>query len=584
MTLLIDGPSSPGNNIDVYLHLVVDELKELWENGVDTDDVETNQMFRMHAVLLWTINDFPAYAILSGWSTKGTLACPCCNTHTQSRYLKNGRKLCYMGHRRWLNRGHNFRKASVSFDGTREFEPCPTRLSGANTVLNVDGKGKDNLNTHRDLQDMRIRKALHPQKRVGNKYYLPPACFAMNNREKSLFCTLLKNIKVLDGYASNISRWVNLKQRSISGLKSHDNHILMKLCFKTLDVDGLNCLQSQIALTLCHLERIVPPSFFDIMEHLPILLAEEAKIAGPVQYRWMYFVERYFMALKSYMRNRSHPEGSIAKGYLMEECMSFCSRNYDVSDNPGILLGHALGKGKGFALDNTSWEQAHQEYRDFIKQSHRRLKDFDVDCRHNDEFPRWFNSRVEEFLATENAVLSDEIKTLALGPSNKATRFSGYIINGTRYHTRSCEWKRKTQNSRVMVKAKTCSYASTRDMNPVEGEVAYYGYVTDIIELYYSYDRRYLLFMCDWIDNNKGLKQMKPRDLYEVCGEQPINDGVYHSEVEGFGDQELDATSFACEEDINWVRQGEFGTTIDEVVGPLEISTQTQSEDDEEIL
>ncbi|XP_028063801.1 uncharacterized protein LOC114267018 [Camellia sinensis] len=273
MTLLIDGPSSPGYSIDVYLRLVVDELKELWENGVDTYDAETNQMFRMHAVLLWTINDFPAYEILSGWSTKGALACPCCNTHTRSRYLKNGRKLCYMGHCRWLNGGHKFRKASASFDGTHEFEPCPTRLSGANVlqqlgpkfklnskrqqsskrnkkgkekeenedsghnwkkksiffelsywehnlirhnldvmhiennvcdnvlwmILNVDGKGKDNLNTRQDLQDMGIRKALHPQKRVGNKYYLPPACFAMNNREKSLFCTLLKNIKVPDG-------------------------------------------------------------------------------------------------------------------------------------------------------------------------------------------------------------------------------------------------------------------------------------------------------------------------------------------------------------------------------------------------
>ncbi|CAL5344683.1 unnamed protein product [Camellia sinensis] len=366
-----------------------------------------------------------------------------------------------------------------------------------------------------------------------------------------------------------------------------------------------------------------------------------------MQYRWMYFIERYLMTLKSYMRNRSHPEGSIAEGYLVEECMTFCSRylddvesklnrpirNYDVSDNPGILLGHALGKGKGFALDNTSWVQAHREHRDFIKRSHRRLKDFDVDRRHNDEFPRWFNSHVEELLAIENAVLSDEIKTLALGPSKKATRFNGYIINGTRYHTRSREWRRKTQNSGVMVKAKTCSYASTRDMNPVEGEVAYYGYVTDIIELYYSYDRRYVLFMCDWIDNNKGLKQdgfgftlvnfnhllytkkqnsdepfilasqaqqvfyvndpveadwdvvvkMKPRDLYEVCGEQPINDGEHHNEVEGFGDQELDATSFACEEDINWVRQGEVGTTIDETIGPLGISTQTQSEDDEEM-
>ncbi|XP_028120968.1 uncharacterized protein LOC114318309 [Camellia sinensis] len=385
----------------------------------------------------------------------------------------------------------------------------------------------------------------------------------MNNREKSLFCTLLKNIKVPDGYTSNISRRVNLKQRSISGLKSHDNHILMQqilpiavrnllpkkvveplielsnffrhLCFKTLEVDDLNRLQSQIALTLCHLERIFPPSFFDIMEHLPIHLAEEAKIAGPVQYRWMYFIERYLMTLKSYMRNRSHPEGSIAQGYLVEECMTFCSRylhdvesklhrplrNCDVSDNPEILMGRALGKGKGFVLDNTTWVQAHrymlfniaavvpyrEEHREFIKRSHRHLRDYDVDRRHNDEFPKWFNSHVAELLATENVALSEEIKILALGPSQKATRFNGYIINGTRYHTKSCELRRKTQNNGVMVKAKTSSYASAKDINPVEGDVAYYGYVTDIIELYYSHDHRYMLFMCNWIDNNKGLKQ-----------------------------------------------------------------------------
>ncbi|KAL7183605.1 hypothetical protein ACSBR2_025906 [Camellia fascicularis] len=42
-----------------------------------------------------------------------------------------------------------------------------------------------------------------------------------------------------------------------------------------------------------------------------------------------------------------------------------------------------------------------------------------------------------------------------------------------------------------MVKTKTCSYANTRDMNSVESKVAYYVYVTDIIELYYSYDYRY---------------------------------------------------------------------------------------------
>ncbi|GAA0186189.1 hypothetical protein LIER_33477 [Lithospermum erythrorhizon] len=40
----------------------------------------------------------------------------------------------------------------------------------------------------------------------------------------------------------------------------------------------------------------------------------------------MYPIERYLFTLKKYVRNRAHPEGSIEKEYLMEECMNFCSR------------------------------------------------------------------------------------------------------------------------------------------------------------------------------------------------------------------------------------------------------------------
>ena len=52
-------------------------------------------------------------------------------------------------------------------------------------------------------------------------------------------------------------------------------------------------IQDRIALTLCHLEKIFPMSFFDIMDHLPIYLAEEGLLAGPIQFRWMYPIERY---------------------------------------------------------------------------------------------------------------------------------------------------------------------------------------------------------------------------------------------------------------------------------------------------
>lgn len=42
-------------------------------------------MFKLHAALLWIISDFPAYANLSRWSTKGEKACPIHRLNTRSR-------------------------------------------------------------------------------------------------------------------------------------------------------------------------------------------------------------------------------------------------------------------------------------------------------------------------------------------------------------------------------------------------------------------------------------------------------------------------------------------------------------------
>ncbi|XP_021723534.1 uncharacterized protein LOC110690931 isoform X1 [Chenopodium quinoa] len=59
LSLLIDGPHSPGMDLDVYLQPLIKELKELWEVGAETFDAYSKQNFVMHASLLWTIGDFP---------------------------------------------------------------------------------------------------------------------------------------------------------------------------------------------------------------------------------------------------------------------------------------------------------------------------------------------------------------------------------------------------------------------------------------------------------------------------------------------------------------------------------------------
>lgn len=82
------------------------------------------------------------------------------------------------------------------------------------------------------------------------------------------------------------------------------------ICAKTLHKDNLALLEKNIGVVLCNLEKIFPPSFFDVMEHLTIHLAHEARLGGPVQFRWMYVFERQMGHLKNKVKNKARVEGS----------------------------------------------------------------------------------------------------------------------------------------------------------------------------------------------------------------------------------------------------------------------------------
>ncbi|RVW97993.1 hypothetical protein CK203_028978 [Vitis vinifera] len=526
LSLLIPGPTAPGNDIDIYLQPLIDELNDLWDVGVETYDASTKK-FCMRAAILWTINDFPAYANLSGWSTKGNLLVLFVIRIVLHFGLQNGRKWCYMGHRRFLPIDHRFRRDKKSFDGNEEHRAAPKQLSGEDilhqldgmehitlgktsknkmsakrkrehvelehnwkkksiffqlpywktlilrhnldvmhieknicdsivgTLLSIDGKSKDNFNSRLDLQAMGIRDQLHPIQR-GNRVILPAACYSLTSNEKKEFCKFLKEVKVPDGYASNISRCVQVNERKIFGLKSHDCHVLMQQLF-----------------------------------HLQF---EE------------FYIRMYLRTLKSYVRNKSRPEGSIAEGYIAEECTTFCSRylhdvetkhdreerNYVIENNitngGGLTIfkcmGRTIGKSTSRVLSTEEWSQAHlyvltncEEVTSFIeehKQSIRvkpRIRARDVDLIHTREFISWFEERI----------------------SHKRTRKG-----------------KKTQNSGVVVTAEVSSFASARDKNPIPGHVSYYGVLTDVIELHYLGGNRVILFKCDWwdvINSGRGIKK-----------------------------------------------------------------------------
>ena len=110
-------------------------MNDLWEVWVETYDAITKQNFCMCTTILWTINDFPTYANLSGWSTKGQFACPICNKDNCSYRLQNGRKWCYMGHCRFLPTNHRFRRDKRSFDGNEEHR----ELSREDVLHQLDG-------------------------------------------------------------------------------------------------------------------------------------------------------------------------------------------------------------------------------------------------------------------------------------------------------------------------------------------------------------------------------------------------------------------------------------------------------------
>jgi len=199
--------------------------------------------------------------------------------------------------------------------------------------MGVYGKPKDSLEARQDLQKMKERGNLHPEKTDDGRQYLSPASYTLSKEEKEIMFECVNSIKVPSRFSSNIKGIINVQDKKFLNLKFHDCHVLMtqllpialrgilpphirlatvKLCAflnaiseKAINLNELATLQNDIIQCLISFELVFPPSFFDIMTHLLVHLVKEIIILGPVFLHTMFPFERFMGVLKKYVHSRS---------------------------------------------------------------------------------------------------------------------------------------------------------------------------------------------------------------------------------------------------------------------------------------
>jgi hypothetical protein len=234
-----------------------------------------------------------------------------------------------------------------------------------------------------------------------------PFCPSRSER-REIFQWIVDCLFFPDGYAANWMRGANLETLRVHGLKSHDYHVWLErimpimirgyvdeetwlvlaelsyffrqLCAKELDREVVKKLDKQAPELLCKLEMLLPPGFFNPMQHMILHLPWEALLGGTVQTRWQYGPERETKKLREMCGNKCKIEASIAEAVLKVEVSNFTTKYYDENiatrHNPvlrynaadpkdvaqlSIFIGLG-GKSSGTqkkCIKNQEWEEIH---------------------------------------------------------------------------------------------------------------------------------------------------------------------------------------------------------------------------------
>jgi uncharacterized Zn finger protein (UPF0148 family) len=218
-------------------------------------------------------------------------------------------------------------------------------------------KSKDNVKARLDVEKMCDRpKLVMKTPAPGKRWRRGPADYILKRADRKEVLQWMKTLSFPDGYAANLSRGVNLQTMKVLGMKSHDFHIWIErilpamtrgylsepvwrvlaelsfffrqLCAKELSRDVIADLERAAPLLLCKMEMIFPPGFFLSMQHLILHLPSEARLGGPVQFRWCYAVERALKVLRKKCRNKAKIEASVAEAFILEEVSTFTQAYY----------------------------------------------------------------------------------------------------------------------------------------------------------------------------------------------------------------------------------------------------------------
>nr|GEV69280.1 hypothetical protein [Tanacetum cinerariifolium] len=175
-----------------------------------------------------------------------------------------------------------------------------------------------------------------------------------NNVMEGILNTLLINEKSKDTVkARQDLKRLGIRRGLWLGQNKNEKCSKPQAAYSFTSKDRKKFSQSKLIDILYNLELIYPPTFFDIMIHLVIYLHLEAIDGGPIRPWWMYPFERFLKKLNNYVRNKAKQEGSIAKGYVTEEALTFSSHCFrDVTtkhnrlehnvDCPPPTYGHSI--------------------------------------------------------------------------------------------------------------------------------------------------------------------------------------------------------------------------------------------------